>query len=59
MVGGVVSTTRTVNEQALLLPLESVATHRTVVTPCGNVLPDSGEQTRVGFVSQRSEVEAT
>ena len=58
MLGGVVSTTVTVNEQALLLLLASVARQRTVVTPRGNVLPETGEQTSDGTLSQTSKAEA-
>ena len=56
--GGVVSTTETVNEHVLLLPLESEATQRTVVVPHGKVLPEIGEQPSNGVVSQVSEAEA-
>ena len=57
MAGGVVSITVTVNEQALLLPLASVARQCTVVRPCGKVLPETGEQTSDGAVSQTSRTE--
>ena len=57
--GKVVSTTKTVKEQVLLLPLASVATQRTVDTPGGKVLPETGEQTSDGAESQKSEAEAT
>src|SRR2546425_6423256 len=40
--GGVVSTTRIVNEAAPVLPCASVAEHPTVVTPSGNVDPEEG-----------------
>ena len=54
MVGAVVSTTVMVNEQALLLPLASVARQWTVVTPGVNKLPETGEQTSDGTVSHAS-----
>ena len=57
IVGGVVSTTEKMKEQALLLLLASVATQWTVVRPRGKVLPETGEQTSDGAVSQISEVE--
>jgi hypothetical protein len=47
--GGCVSTTVTVNMQEFVLPLASVATFVTVVTPRGNVLPLDG--TLVKFVT--------
>ena len=59
IVGGVVSTTETVNEQVLLLPPESLVTQRTVVTPGAKVLPEAGVQTSTGLVSQMSEVVTT
>lgn len=59
MLGGVVSRTVTMKLQALLLLLASVETQRTVVAPGGNVLPDNGEQTSTGLVSQMSEVVTT
>src|SRR5881628_2722490 len=52
--GGVVSCTRTVNAQALVLPLASVATQRTVVSPSGNSAPDGGTQTGATLLSQVS-----
>ena len=55
IVGGVVSTTETVNEHVLLLPLESVATQRTVVRPGAKVLPEAGVQTSAVLVSMISE----
>lgn len=58
IVGGVLSTTETVNEQELLLLLASVATQRTVVWPRGKVLPEIGEQISDGAMSQTSEAEA-
>src|SRR2546421_575857 len=42
--GGSLSLTVTLNEQALVLPLLSVAVHVTVVTPLLNVLPLAGLQ---------------
>ena len=59
IIGGVVSTTVTMNEQLLLLPVVSVDTQRTVVTPRWKVLPETGEQTSTGLVSHRSEVVTT
>jgi hypothetical protein len=44
-VGGVVSIRATVNEQAALLPLLSVALHTTVVVPTLNLEPEEGEHT--------------
>ena len=59
MLGGMVSRTVTVKLQALLLLFASVETHRTVVAPGANKLPDAGEQTSTGLVSQISEVVTT
>ena len=42
--GGWVSRTVTVKAQALVLPLASVATQRTVLVPTANVEPDGGTQ---------------
>jgi len=42
-VGGVVSTTVTVDDADPVLPNESVAVHVTVVTPMGKVEPEGGE----------------
>jgi hypothetical protein len=47
IVGAVVSTVITVNEQVAVLPLASVAVQVTVVVPNGNVLPDGGLQATV------------
>src|SRR5436309_11830887 len=44
IVGGVVSTTVTVNEPCAVLLCASVAVHCTVVVPRGNVDPDAGLQ---------------
>src|SRR5258705_13910460 len=52
--GGVVSCTRTVNEQVLVLPLSSVATQRTDVSPRGKSDPDGGRQTSATLLSQVS-----
>ena len=59
MVGAVVSRTVTVKLQLLLLPLASVALQVTAVVPRANVLPESGEQTKTGTVSQTSEAVVT
>ena len=52
--GAVVSTTVMVNEQALLLLVASVARQWTMVRPGANKLPETGEQTSEGTVSQTS-----
>src|SRR5258705_6278835 len=52
--GAVVSCTRTLNEQVLVLPLSSVATQRTVVSPGRNSDPDGGTQFNATLVSQVS-----
>ncbi len=54
-VGGVVSTTVTVNDVctcSLLPDVTSVAVQVTVITPSGKVLPEPGVQTTVGAPSR-------
>jgi hypothetical protein len=53
-VGAVVSRTVTENVTELLLPLASVAMHRTVVAPSAKVVPEAGEHATVGFGSTLS-----
>jgi len=52
--GGCISFTVTVKEHVALLLEESVAVQVTVVTPCGKVLPEGGEQVAVIVPSQLS-----
>ena len=59
MAGAAVSRTVIVKLQLLLLPLESLDTQRTVVSPGAKVLPEAGVQTSTGLVSQISEVVTT
>jgi len=45
IVGNSLSTTRTVNAQVSMLPLESVAVQVTVFVPLGRIEPEGGVQT--------------
>src|SRR5438034_7021562 len=54
MLGGVVSTTRTLKLQRFVIPASSTASQFTLVTPCGNTVPDGGIHLTVTLLPQLS-----